>query len=136
MPVLVSGAPSKWNEAGKKLVAFMLQYENAMFVEIYRSRWTQELGGLDRLLDQNLEQVLEQRVLLATLDDGREADLIGTFLFNAPNLFSTREVAFGITPLNLVRLRNPGLPTKFSATNDLGSGLPEVLLFAAVCRHL
>jgi hypothetical protein len=69
----------------------MLEDEYAMFVEIYRSRWTQELGELDRLIDQNLEQVLEQRFLLATLDDGREADLIEKFL---QDLLSMRQIYF------------------------------------------
>jgi hypothetical protein len=69
----------------------MLEYENAMFVQIYGSRWTQELAELDRLLDQNLEQVLEHRCLLATLDDGREADLIEKFL---QDLLSTHQSHF------------------------------------------
>ena len=70
---------NQWNKAGKKLVAFILEYQKAMFVEIYRSRWTEELAELDRLIDRNLEQVLEQRYLLAGLDDGREANLIEKF---------------------------------------------------------
>jgi hypothetical protein len=103
--------------------------------------WMQELGELDRLMDENLEQVPEQRYLLASLDDGREADLIEKFLQDLlstrQNLFCrSRELACGITALNLLRLRKPRLLTKISATNDLGSGLPEVWLFAAVCRHL
>jgi hypothetical protein len=69
----------------------MLEYENAMFVQIYVSRWTQELAELDRLLDQNLEQVLEHRCLLATLGDGREPDLIEKFL---QDLLSTRQIHF------------------------------------------
>ena len=62
-----------------------------MFVEIYRSRWTEELAELDRLIDRNLEQVLEQRNLLAGLDDGREANLIEKFL---QDLLSTRQIYF------------------------------------------
>ena len=62
-----------------------------MFVEIYHSRWMQELGELDRLMDKNLEQVLEQRYLLARLDVGREADLIEKFL---QDLLSTRQIYF------------------------------------------
>jgi len=62
-----------------------------MFVEIYRSRWTEELAELDRLIDRNLEQVLEQRYLLAGLDDGREANLIEKFL---QDLLSTRQIYF------------------------------------------
>jgi hypothetical protein len=73
------------------LFSSKLEYENAMFVEIYRSRWMQELGELDRLIDKNLEQVLEQRYLLASLDDGREADLIEKFL---QDLLSTRQIYF------------------------------------------
>jgi len=62
-----------------------------MFVEIYRSRWTEELAELDRLIDRNLEQVLEQRYLLAGLDDGSEANLIEKFL---QDLLSTRQIYF------------------------------------------
>ena len=62
-----------------------------MFVEIYHSRWMQELGELDRLMDKNLEQVLEQRYLLARLDVGREADLIEKFL---QDLLSTHQIHF------------------------------------------
>ena len=82
---------TQWNKAGKKLVAFILEYQKAMFVEIYRSRWTEELAELDRLIDRNLEQVLEQRYLLARLDVGREADLIEKFL---QDLLSTRQIYF------------------------------------------
>jgi hypothetical protein len=55
-------------------------YENVMFVGFNRSRWIQELDELDRIIDENLEQILEQRRILASLDVGREADLIGEFL--------------------------------------------------------
>ena len=82
---------TQWNKAGKKLVAFILEYQKAMFVEIYCSRWTEELAELDRLIDRNLEQVLEQRYLLAGLDDGREANLIEKFL---QDLLSTRQIYF------------------------------------------
>jgi hypothetical protein len=126
---------------GNKLVVFRLEYENAMLFEIYRCRWMQELGELDRLMDKNLEQVLEQRYL--SRESGRwqrsrsHREVPAGSSVNAPNLFCrSREFACGITSLNLLRLRKPGLPTKISATNDLGSGLPEAALFAAVCRHL
>jgi hypothetical protein len=68
-------------------------YENAMFVGFDRSRWIHELYELDRIIDQNLEHVLEQRRVLASLDVGREADLITEFL-EEPNLYRrSREVA-------------------------------------------
>ena len=62
-----------------------------MFVEIYPNVWTQDLGELERLIDQNLEQILEQRFLLATLEDGRKADLLERFL---QDLLSTRQIYF------------------------------------------
>ena len=55
-------------------------YLNLMFVGFDRSRWIQELDELDRIINENLEQILEQRRILASLDVGREADLIGEFL--------------------------------------------------------
>jgi len=38
-----------------------------MFVGFDRTRWIQELDELDRIIDQNLEQILEQRRILASL---------------------------------------------------------------------
>jgi len=38
-----------------------------MFVGLDRTRWIQELDELDRIIDQNLEQILEQRRILASL---------------------------------------------------------------------
>jgi hypothetical protein len=75
----------------QKLVYFHVRVENEMFVEIYRNVWTQDLGELERLIDQNLEQILEQRFLLATLEDGRKADLLERFL---QDLLSTRQIYF------------------------------------------
>jgi hypothetical protein len=63
-----------------------------MFVGFDRSRWIQELYELDRIIDQNLEQVLEQRRVLASLDVGREADLIIQFL---EELLSARQIYIG-----------------------------------------
>lgn len=60
-----------------------------MFVGLNRSRWRQELDELDTIIDENLEQILEQRRKLASLDVGREADLIGEFL---EELFSARQM--------------------------------------------
>jgi hypothetical protein len=60
-----------------------------MFVGFDRSRWIQELYELDRIIDQNLEHVLEQRRVLASLDVGREADLITEFL---EELLSARQI--------------------------------------------
>ena len=60
-----------------------------MFVGFDRSRWIQELYELDRIIDENLEQILEQRRILASLDVGREADLIGEFL---EELLSARQM--------------------------------------------
>ena len=51
-----------------------------MFVGFDRSRRIQELDELDRLLDGNLEQVLEQRHVLATLCVGGKANLVTGFL--------------------------------------------------------
>jgi hypothetical protein len=51
-----------------------------MFLGLDRGRWIQELNELDRLTDENLEQVLEQRRVLASLDVGRKADLVTEFL--------------------------------------------------------
>ena len=69
----------------------MLEYENAMFVEIYRSRWTQELGELDRLMDKNLEQVLEQRYLSREFGrwqrSGSHREVPAGSSVNARNLF-------------------------------------------------
>jgi hypothetical protein len=59
-----------------------------MFVGLDRSRWIQELVELDRIIDQNLEQILEQRRILASLV-GREADLVAEFL---EVLLSAREM--------------------------------------------
>jgi hypothetical protein len=64
-------------------------YENVMFVGFNRSRWIQELDELDRIIDENLGQILEQRRVLASLDGGREADLIGEFL---EELLSARQI--------------------------------------------
>ena len=58
------------------VVCMTWMYENAMFVGFDRSRWIHELYKLDRIIDQNLEHVLEQRRVLASLDVGRDADLI------------------------------------------------------------
>ena len=55
------------------VVCMTWMYENAMFVGFDRSRWIHELYELDRIIDQNLEHVLEQRRVLASLDVGREA---------------------------------------------------------------
>ena len=60
-----------------------------MFVGIDRSGWIQELDELDRIINENLEQILEQRRILASLDVGREADLIGEFL---EELLSARQI--------------------------------------------
>jgi hypothetical protein len=60
-----------------------------MSVGFDRSRWIQELYELDRIIDQNLEHVLEQRRVLAILDVGREADLITEFL---EELLSARQI--------------------------------------------
>ena len=60
-----------------------------MFVGFDRSGWIQELDELDRIINENLEQILEQRRILASLDVGREADLIGEFL---EELLSARQV--------------------------------------------
>ena len=62
--------------------------ENVMFVGFDRSRWTQELYELDRIIDQT-KHVLEQRRVLASLDVGREADLITEFL---EELLSARQI--------------------------------------------
>jgi hypothetical protein len=59
-----------------------------MFVGLDRTRWIQELDELDRIIDQNLEQILEQRRILASLV-GREADLVAEFL---EVLLSAREM--------------------------------------------
>ena len=64
-------------------------YVNLMFVGFDRSRWIQELDELDRIINENLEQILEQRRILASLDVGREADLIGEFL---EELLSARQM--------------------------------------------
>ena len=64
-------------------------YVNLMFVGFDRSRWIQELDELDRIINENLEQILEQRRILASLDVGREADLIGEFL---EELLSARQI--------------------------------------------
>ena len=64
-------------------------YLNLMFVGFDRSRWIQELDELDRIINENLEQILEQRRILASLDVGREADLIGEFL---EELLSARQM--------------------------------------------
>ena len=64
-------------------------YVNVMFVGFDRSRWIQELDELDRIINENLEQILEQRRILASLDVGREADLIGEFL---EELLSARQM--------------------------------------------
>ena len=60
-----------------------------MFVGFDRSRWIQELDELDRIINENLEQILEQRRILASLDVGGEADLIGEFL---EELLSARQM--------------------------------------------
>jgi hypothetical protein len=60
-----------------------------MFVGFDRSGWIQELDELDRIINENLEQIVEQRRILASLDVGREADLIGEFL---EELLSARQV--------------------------------------------
>ena len=62
------------------VVCTVRMYLNLMFVGFDRSRWIQELDELDRIINENLEQILEQRRILASLDVGREADLIGEFL--------------------------------------------------------
>ena len=59
-----------------------------MFVGLDRTRWIQELDELDRIIDHNLEQILEQRRILASLV-GREADLVAEFL---EVLLSAREM--------------------------------------------
>jgi len=59
-----------------------------MFVGLDSTRWIQELDELDRIIDQNLEQILEQRRILASLV-GREADLVAEFL---EVLLSAREM--------------------------------------------
>ena len=79
-----------------------------MFVGFDRSRWIQELDELDRIINENLEKILEQRGILASLDVGREADLIGEFLeelLGAPNVYCrSRAVAYRITLLTSVGL--------------------------------
>ena len=75
-----AGPPGHRGEIRADLVVCMVwMYENVMFVGFDRSRWIQELDELDRIIDQNLEQVLEQRRVLASLDVAREADLISEF---------------------------------------------------------
>jgi hypothetical protein len=64
-------------------------YVNVMFVGFDRSRWIQELDELDGIINENLEQILEQRRILGSLDVGREADLIGEFL---EELLSARQM--------------------------------------------
>jgi hypothetical protein len=71
------------------VVCMTWMYENVMFVGFDRSRWIQELYELDRIIDQNLEHVLEQRRVLAILDVGREANLITEFL---EELLSARQI--------------------------------------------
>ena len=71
------------------VVCTVRMYVNLMFVGFDRSRWIQELDELDRIIDENLEQILEQRRILASLDVGREADLIGEFL---EELLSARQM--------------------------------------------
>ena len=71
------------------VVCMTWMYENVMFVGFDRSRWIQELYELDRIIDQNREHVLEQRRVLASLDVGREADLITEFL---EELLSARQI--------------------------------------------
>ena len=46
------GTPSKWNEAGKKLVVFMLEYECGFRSEAARAEWRARSfrnGGRDHL---------------------------------------------------------------------------------------
>ena len=71
------------------VVCTVRMYLNLMFVGFDRSRWIQELDELDRIINENLEQILEQRRILASLDVGREADLIGEFL---EELLSARQM--------------------------------------------
>jgi hypothetical protein len=71
------------------VVCTVRMYANLMFVGFDRSRWIQELDELDRIINENLEQILEQRRILASLDVGREADLIGEFL---EELLSARQM--------------------------------------------
>ena len=71
------------------VVCTVRMYVNLMFVGFDRSRWIQELDELDRIINENLEQILEQRRILASLDVGREADLIGEFL---EELLSARQM--------------------------------------------
>ena len=71
------------------VVCTIRMYVNVMFVGFDRSRWIQELDELDRIINENLEQILEQRRILASLDVGREADLIGEFL---EELLSARQM--------------------------------------------
>jgi hypothetical protein len=110
-----------------------------MFVGFDRSRWIQELDELDRIIDQNLEQVLEQRRVLASLDVAREADLISEFL---EELLSARQIyiadrerllrgsrcyACGATP--------PRRSDYISVTLGVRLGLNEAILFRASYRH-
>ena len=71
------------------VVCTVRMYVNLMFVGFDRSRWIQELDELDRIINENLEQILEQRRILGSLDVGREADLIGEFL---EELLSARQM--------------------------------------------
>jgi hypothetical protein len=71
------------------VVCTVRMYVNLMFVGFDRCRWIQELDELDRIINENLEQILEQRRILASLDVGREADLIGEFL---EELLSARQM--------------------------------------------
>ena len=116
------------------LVGFM-DVRNVMFVGFDRSRWIQELYELDRIIDQNLEQVLEQRRVLASLDVGREADLIGELL---GELLSARkcisQIARGCLrdhAANLCGAMQPRRRDYFSVT----LGVREAILFRASYRH-
>ena len=71
------------------VVCTVRMYVNVMFVGFDRSRWIQELDELDGIINENLEQILEQRRILGSLDVGREADLIGEFL---EELLSARQM--------------------------------------------
>lgn len=60
-----------------------------MFFRFDHSRYSQQLGELDRLIAENSERVVDQRHALSRIaDHGEEAELIGKFL---EDLISTQK---------------------------------------------